>query len=243
MGNMDLIKLNRLQQLNLSTAFLHQKTFPQFKGILGGREVVLVASGVTAEKYEIKEGAFHIGVNRSFQIGNYRIPMDAVFIQDYSGKTKEYIDDLDNYRPYECTKFYGLTTEYSYDPERTIPESHAILAGAYRYRTDWVKLEGFEPEFAYDISTQPLGCFGSIVFPALQFALWTYPKKIYLVGCDCTTAGYAYSKDDKNFLVPDRIIKAYKKFKLFAGKYYPDIEIISINPVGLKGIFKDVYTD
>lgn len=243
MSNVDWVKLNRIQQVNLSTAFLHQKTFLQFKGTNEGKDVALVASGVSADKYIVKENVIHVGVNRSFQISNYKIPMDYIFIQDYSGKTKEYIDDLDNYRPYDCTKFYGLTTEWSYDPERTIPESHAIKARAFRYRTDWAKLEGFEPEFAYDISTQPLGCFGSIVFPALQFILWTYPRRIYLVGCDCTTSGYAYDNKAQNFLVPDRIIKAYKKFKSFANKYYPDIEIISINPVGLKGIFKDEYTD
>ena len=236
---MDLVKLNRLQQVNLSTAFLHQKTFLPFKGINEGKDVVLVASGVSADKYMVKKNTIHVGVNRSFQIGNYSIPMDYIFIQDYSGKTKEYIDDLDNYRPYDCTKFYGLTNEWIYDPERTIPESHAIKANALRYRTDWANIPGFEPQFAYDISTQPLGCFGSIVFPALQFILWTYPKRIYLVGCDCTTNGYAYDNKCKNFLYTDKIIEAYKKFKSFTNKYYPDIEIISVNPVGLKGIFKE----
>ena len=132
-----------------------------------------------------------------------------------------------------------MTTEWINDPERTIPESHAIKAKALRYRTDWVDIPGFQPQFAYDISTQPLGCFGSIVFPALQFALWTHPKRIYLVGCDCTTNGYSYDKKDKNFLPVNTIIETYKKFKQFAQKYYPDVEIISINPVGLKGLFKD----
>ena len=37
----------------------------------------------------------------------------------------------------------------------------------------------------------------------------------------------------------DIIVKAYKKFKQFANKYYPDVQIISINPIGLRGIFKD----
>lgn len=241
MANIDQVKINRLIQTNLSTCFLHLQTFPKFKGIHRGKDICLVASGVIADKYFPVKDRIHIGVNRSFQIGNYRIPMDYVFIQDYSGKTKEYIDDLDNYRPKECTKFYGLTTEWSNTPNRTIPESHAIKAHALRYRTDWSPIDGFIPEFAYDISTQPLGCFGSIVFPALQFALWTYPKRIYLVGCDCTTSGYAYDKNDKNFLLPNKIIDAYKKFKAFTNKYYPDIEIISVNPVGLKGIFKDEF--
>ena len=105
----------------------------------------------------------------------------------------------------------------------------------------WQNVSFFESQFAYDISTQPLGCFGSVVFPALQFSLWTNPKKIYLVGCDCTTLGYAYNKNETNFLITEEIINAYKKFKFFAYKYYPETEIISINPVGLKGIFKDVY--
>lgn len=236
MANVDVVKLNRLNQINLSTCFMHLQTFPRFKGIHQGRDIYLIASGVSASTFKPVQGGINIGVNRSFQLN---IPMDYMFIQDYSGKTKEYIDELDNYRPGKCQKFYGLTTEWNYDVERTIPESHAIKANALRYRTDWVKVEGFEPQFTHDISTQPLGCFGSIVFPALQFALWTYPKRIYLVGCDCTTSGYAYDKKDKNFLIPDRIIDAYKKFKNFAKKYYPDVEIISINPVGLKGIFRD----
>ena len=234
------IQINRLIQTNLSTCFLHSRTFPKFKCINQGKEVCIVASGVTADKYYPVEGRVHIGVNRSFQIGNYRIPMDYIFIQDYSGKTKEYIDDLDNYRKGECQKFYGLTNEWIYNPERTIPESHAIRAKALRYRTDWAPIEGFKPQFAYDIATQPLGCFGSIVFPALQFALWTYPKRIYLVGCDCTNSGYAYDKSDKNFLQVGNIIEAYKQFKAFASKYYPDVEIISVNPVGLKGLFREV---
>ena len=231
--------INRLIQINISTAFLHTRTFTNFKGIHQGKDIVLVASGISAEKYYPKGEVVHIGVNRSFQIGDYRIPMDYMFLQDFSGRTPEYIDDLDNYRVGECQKFYGLTTEYDNRINRVIPESHAIKAKALRYRTDWAPIEGFEPQFAYDISTQPLGCFGSIVFPALQFALWTYPKRIFLVGCDCTTAGYAYDKKCVNFLKPDKIVGAYKKFKEFAKKYYPDVEIISINPVGLRGIFKD----
>jgi hypothetical protein len=239
MADIDLVKLNRINQVNLSTAFMHMQTFPKFKGIHQGKDVYLIASGVTASKFFHKKGKddIYIGVNRSFQLGH---ELDYVFIQDFSGKTPEYIDELDLYRRDKCQKFYGLTVEWNNTPNRVIPESHAIKAKALRYRTDWAPIDGFSPQFAYDIATQPLACFGSIVFPALQFALWTYPKRIYLVGCDCTTNGYGYDKNDKNFLIPDKIIAAYKKFKDFAHKYYPDVEIISINPVGLKGIFKEV---
>lgn len=238
MENKYLVKINRLIQRNLSTFALHQKTFSQFRNIHFNQNVVILASGVSASKYKTPvKDAIHIGVNRSFELG---VPLDYIFIQDYSGKTKEYIDKLDKY---PCQKFYGLTNEFEYNPERTIPDIHAIKGKALRYRTDWDIIcwdGGFTNEFAYDLSVQPLGCFGSVVFPALQFALWTHPKQIYLVGCDCTTSGYAYDKNAKNFLNTEKVIDTYKKFKEFAKKYYPDIEIISINPVGLKGIFKDI---
>ena len=234
--------LNRLIQTNISTANLHQKTFLPFKNKHNNQEIVIVASGPTAELYKPIENAIHIGVNRSYQIGNYRIPMDYVFIHDYSGSTPDYIEDLNNYRPDKCQKFYGLMTEWCDSPLRTLPESHAIKANALRYRTDWVPTDAFRFEFAYDISTQPIGNFGSVTFAALQFALWTNPKRIYLVGCDCSLAGYAYNSTEKNFLVPEHLIPTYVDFKNFAEKYYPDIEIVSINPMGLKGIFKDIYT-
>ncbi len=178
-------------------------------------------------------------MNRSFELNKAKL--DYIFIQDYSGKTPEYITKINEYERESCVKFYGLTTEHIDEPNRVIPESEAISAKALRYRTDWSSLPYMTPKFAYDISTMPLGCFGSVTFPALQFALWTHPKRIYLVGCDCTTAGYAYDSKFKNFLIPESIIQAYREFKKFAGRYYPDIEIVSINPVGLKGLFTDMY--
>ncbi len=232
-------QINRCQQNNLSTMMLHQKTFNQFKCKYRNQDIVIVATGPSANNYQPIPNAIHIGVNRAFQMN--KVDFDYYFIQDFSGKTPEYIDQLDDYNKDSCIKFYGLTNEWIYDSNRTIPETHAVRANALRYRTDWADISGFFSKFAYDISTQPLGCFGSIVFPALQFALWTYPKRIYLVGCDCSLSGYAYDPNDKNYLIPNDIIAAYKSFKDFAHKYYPDVEIISINPVGLKGMFKDEY--
>ena len=229
-----------MQQTNLSTSKMHEKTFTQFKNLYNHeKEVVIIATGPSASKYKYIHNAIHIGVNRALELKNILQPFDYYFIQDFSGKTPEYIDKLDNYAKEKCIKFYGLTTEWENNPNRVIPESHAIRANALRYRTDWFNFGGLEPQFAYDLTTMPLACCGTVVMPALQFALWTYPSKIYLVGCDCNTSGYAYS-NEKNILFPDRLIPQYKKFKIFAQKYYPDVEIISINPVGLKGIFKDI---
>ena len=229
--------MQRVGQENMAVFALHQKTFPPFKCKHRNQDIVIFASGPTAKNYTPIKDAVHIGINRSFEMAP--VGLDYIFAQDYTGKTPEYIDALDAYRPSECVKFYGIIRENVFEKSWTIPETHAVKAGALRYRTDWTPF--FTPRFAFDISTQALGDFGSTVFSALQFALWTYPKRIYLVGCDCTTDGYGYGGKEKNFLAVDKVIDAYKKFKDFAFKHYPDIEIISINPIGLKGIFTDEF--
>lgn len=231
-------EINRINQTNLSTSRLHERTFAPFKNIHAGDDIVIVASGPTAKYYQPID-AIHIAVNRSFIIDN--IDFKYLFIQDFSGPTKTYIKDLCEYKKDTCQKFFGLTMEYE-TMQRVIPESYAIKANALRYRTDWENIKTFQPKFAYDLMSQPLGCFGSIVFPALQFALWTNPKTIYLVGCDCTTDGYFNSNVKSPEFKPDKIIKAYEKFKHFTSVYYPDTKIVSINPRGLKGLFEDVYT-
>ena len=76
--------------------------------------------------------------------------------------------------------------------------------------------------------------------------MWTNPKRLYIVGCD-NTFGKRYDGTKRtvdNHLLEQHIIKidnGWKALKEFTQIYYPDIEIISINPVGLKGVFKDEY--
>ena len=102
----------------------------------------------------------------------------------------------------------------------------------------------------YDISTNPLCCYWSIVFPAIQFALWTNAKRIYIVGCDCNQNGYFDNKIQQFPILNGNkldfnyqgVITGWKKLKEFKYMYYTETEIISVNPVGLKGLFKDVYT-
>lgn len=227
--------INRLMEKKLSTMMMHQKTFLPFKNKHCGEDIVIMASGPTLKYFKPLDNCVYIGVNKSFAA--QKAPLDYLFIQDFSGATPGYIEKI---KSLDCIKFYGLTSEDTF-PERTIPEDIRLDAGACPYRADWENIPGFQTEFAYDLSVQSLGCGGTVVFPALQFALWTNPRRIYLVGADTSRSGY-FDGNGKNFLVPDRLLPLYRKFKDFARQYYPYTEIISINPVGLKGIFKDVYT-
>ena len=233
-----LYEINRLNQENISTAIMHQKSFPQFKNINAGKDVVIVACGPTAADYTPIPNAVHIGVNRAFKLTN--IKLNYLFIHD-TGKNMEMLGELPTTEQYPCTRFYGTSNEP--DAETiTFPESHTIKDKSFRYRTDRIDWTGVcNSAFRYDISTQPLADFGSVVFPALQFALWTNPCRIFLVGCDCSLNGHFHADTVKQWLPLDQMLLGYNEFKRHARKFYPDTEIISINPVGLKGIFKDWY--
>jgi len=96
--------------------------------------------------------------------------------------------------------------------------------------------------FQADISIHPFYNH-SIVFPALQFLLYTGVQIIYLVGNDCS-GGYSYlfpkisSVYDRGM---DDIVPNWRDFKMFVEKSYPNVDIVSINPVKLEKIFMDVY--
>ena len=82
---------------------------------------------------------------------------------------------------------------------------------------------------------------GGTVFSALQFALFTEPKTIYLVGCDCTDSGY-FKKAGKGIKqnLLEKTEYLWHEAKYFINQYYPDTEIVSVNPVKLKGLFRDI---
>lgn len=241
-------KMNRIVQTNLSTALLHQKVFPQFKGIHANREIAVIATGPSLLNYKPIPGCINIGVNSAFL--REGLELDYIFAMDFYS-VKDYLPKMNDYRRGKCIKFYGLLNEFllSETVNYTIPESDAIAAGAFRFRTDFAPASGMRMKFAYDISTFPLGDCYSTVFPALQFALWTNPKTIYIIGCDCADIGHYDSKEQekdlakKRPMVPDsynKIKQSWLDFKIFAKAYYPNTRIVSVNPVGLKGVFEDI---
>ena len=104
--------------------------------------------------------------------------------------------------------------------------------------------DSFDNPIYQDICYHPLMSCASVVFAALHFSLFTYPKEIYLVGCDTSSKHTHFYDSDVSSPLPnvDKIKITYARMRMHAQQYYPETEIISINPVGLKGLFRDVYT-
>lgn len=234
-------ELLELKYIHLPALKAHEQVFCKYKNIYKGKEVVLVASGPTVKEYNMLNGAVHIGVNHTFTLSN--VILDYLFIHDSlnNSSSSEMHSKANDYRRGLCKKMYGYHPMNIY----SIAEQDAMNADAERYY--FVDNEIPTSEYVLlsaDITSRPLNCWASIVFPAMEFALYTHPKKIYLVGCDCAKNGHIYASNKKDFCSDrDKIIYGWEQIKKFANKKYPDIEIVSINPVGLKSLFKDVYTE
>jgi len=92
--------------------------------------------------------------------------------------------------------------------------------------------------FQEDLAAGPM--YGhSIVFPALQFLLYTGVGRIYLVGCDCG-GGASYLTPGVKW--SDNVKWNWHEFLEFKNDVYSEVEVISVNPQGLVGVFRDYIT-
>lgn len=221
-------------ELLLSAHRLHRSVFPPYQDVNRGRDVVLVAAGPSLRDFVPIENAVYLGVNGACRYDKVRF--DYLFLQDFAGATPEYIETFCTYPG--AKKFLGWEP-YRLLPSSVIPDMYGSYPDVQRYYTGFPSIKR---TFTYDIASAPLGdAHGSIVFPAMQFILWTHPRRIYLVGCDTNRGGYYAGKGQKNVLNTEKVYQGWVHMKQFVQCYYPDIEVISINPVGLKSLFRDEY--
>ena len=220
-------------QLNMSKN-INYNTFLKYKNINQGKEVVLIATGPTLNKYIPIKNALNVGVNQAIYYD--KVKLDYYFLQDCKNSTKDVPEFIINNDDGKCQYFFGVCDiDYMKD---LVSESDAILIkNAKRYVLDILHSHD---NLIYDITSLPLADFESVVFEAIQFIFWTNPKRIYLVGCDVSESGHFNQKN--NTLNISRVKLGWLKVKEFRDIYYPKTEIVSINPIGLNGIFKEIYS-
>lgn len=227
-----------LAKLNVVTK-THTETFGEYKNKYNGQSIAIIATGPSLNKYKPIDGVINIGINKA--VFYSKVKLDYFFTIDYTA-IKECEEKILNYP--DLKKFYGVLPETKFGSKWSImksciiPESIVLKHKAKKYYIYSSKPVHPVP-FNTDIDKTWVADGGSSTFSAMQFALFTNPRRIYLVGCDCST-GYFNGKG-KNNAKP--FIKVWKELKEFADIYYPETEIISVNPVGLKGLFKDLYQE
>ena len=233
----------------IDTAILHKETFLSYKNLCNGeKDVVVCGAGPSLNKYKPIDGAIHIAVNRAFLFD--KVNFDFIFAQDYEGINMVQ-EQLINYRKDSCVKFLG--TQPIGNPKKVIPESLIIKAGAKKFNTDWFIPDGpVNGKLVVDIDKKPLCNMYNVGQSVMQLALYFNPRRIYIVGCDMSGNHFARGNQTDEEVEAQRkimesrwtnltkdLLRRWSEIKEFAKIYYPDTEIISVNPVGLKGMFKD----
>jgi hypothetical protein len=233
--------ISETTNLYLAAMATHPGVFGDYKSIYKEREIVILGSGPSANKYRPINDAIHIGVNRAFRL--QKVMLDYLFIQDrqFVPDNPDYIGEqeaADTYGGNNCQKFYGRHYEVLPITEASVDKANAKRFIFHDRRVENDNLTGFSS----DITVRPLNEWGSVIFAALDFALWTHPKRIYIVGCDCSNNG-SFDGKCESYDGYDGIVFGWKQYARYIENYYPDVEVVSVNPVGLKGLFADRYTD
>lgn len=236
----------------IAIANVHNQTFGMYKNYCKGeKDIVVCGAGPSLNQYKPIEGAIHIALNRAFLYP--QVIFDFIFSQDYDG-IRMVEEELVNYRPNECVKLLG--TSYSCST-KCIPESLSIKANAKKFYIDnFLKGTPDDGGMVLDIENRPIRGFNNVGQSVMQFAFYMNPRKLYIVGCDMSGSHFTQkTQNEAERKVEDDLMNSrwsnkkrtemtldnWRKIKRFGEIYYPDTEVISINPVGLKGMFKDVY--
>ncbi|MBC5690634.1 hypothetical protein H8S37_17110 [Mediterraneibacter sp. NSJ-55] len=220
---------------------IHKKSFQGYRNCFKGKTVVLMGAGPTAKRHKKIKDAVYVGVNNACLLP--QVQFNYLFCQDfYMNAEKKHA--ILNYRKESCTKFFGIIPDKRIQScrntecakhVRRCPKYYIIDGNAKTYYI----YDLYQNKIALDIENEPLKADG-IIFCALQFILHCHPSKIYIVGCDCTS-GFFYESEitfDNTYM-----IEMWHEFKEYIDEFYSDIEIVSINPVGLKGLFIDYYDE
>lgn len=214
---------------------VHKASFAEFRGRHKNQSIAVVGSGPSLNYYTQMEGISHIGVNTTFLKPG--IKLDYLFTQDYREENPNaWLSDL---KKYSFVKFFGTAewtdeTRWVYQiPENIIEENQGRK----------FTLQANKEFMHCDIEHYPLVGLGSIIFCAFQFALHTGARRIYLVGCDCSATGHYDGSGGVTVFAGKLFVDGWSWMKKFVNRFYPGVEILSVNPVGLKGLFHDVYTE
>lgn len=244
------IKANYLNAMNIAATTCNHTAFADIKNINNGKAVAICGAGPTLTQYKPIDNCLHIALNRALL--NKNVPYKWFIADDWDG-----IDFIQNeIINFDGIKFLGCVGFTHASGNIHIPESFRIKCKARKYYTDlYLVGSGYESKFVCDIDKMAIGAMPNIALQTMQIALFTNPSKLYIVGCDASQGHFIQpqnlseqriARHERDLLISvlsDRVINMWKKIKEFASIFYPDTEIISINPVGLKGIFHDEYQE
>lgn len=155
----------------------------KFKNIFAGKTAVICGAGQSLSEYVPIDGAVHIALNRA--LFNSKIKYDYLFMQD------EPREGLKAFNDYPCDKFYGIITnpdfiDLGFNKDIT---QHAN-GSVYYYELSPRFFNSNVDLYEFEIDKYCLTDAQSVLFSALQFAVFAGFKQICLVGVDFSDVNY-----------------------------------------------------
>lgn len=204
-----------------------------YRGKYKDQDISLVGCGQSILHYKAIPSIYHAAVNRAFLCEKIRF--DFLFVQDDLG---EEMCSAVRYRGSECLKFLGKIDKNVYEQQWVKDlRIHPIPSKYFSY-PDVLKYNTIPKTFEKDLGSSYVADCGGTALSACQIILYLGFTRLFLVGFDCIRERGVYGGIAQDYSLQ---IPFWEKFKNFCETMYPNVEIISINPVGLRGLFRDVY--
>lgn len=234
---------------------MFKNPFEPYKNIHLNKSAVFFGSGPTilqADLTKISDDFLRFGVNDQIFLEN--INLDYWFMGDAMPQVPEkFYFKFHKYNTYKPKKQKFIRyCNWQHDRKTTVPgwgevPRNGQMPFKIRYAKYYNSNLGGNPDnclFKKDISEGDMTTVSSISFEVLQFILFCGVKKIYLIGhdCDYTNGTFAKIMIGKQQNADYYILRYWKIVKDWISNNYPDVEIYSINPVGLK-IFPEKNLD
>lgn len=206
--------------------------FASLKNKHAGQEAIFFGSGPTIKDFKLSmiSDQVLVGVN---EVIFTEFELDYLFVGDAGdSKFNQKLKQFHEYKP-KIGKYVGRD-------ERQILDIIALLNGqsldgSEVYSTKKPAKRGDLNTLSENPINKNIARWGSISFDVMQILPWMGFKKIYLVGHDCNyRAGTFHTNfDGGTDVATGKLIPQWNCMKAFLEKYYPELEVFSINPVDM----------
>ena len=219
--------------------------FEPFKHLHEGMSVAVMGCGPSVDLYEGDKNLIHIGCNELLYSEKFKL--DYFFVGDaqagWKDKQKTFHTDPESYQNYKPRIAKFVRDHPHADVSMLLANCGAPIDHAIHYdicdRTSTLSefKENRQVNFQADIVNNYMYSRMSITWEMLQFALWTSPARIYLMGQDCSySKGTLYNPNHKAYGGVPRVplIKKWEEFATWSIETYPKTQIYIVNPVSMK---------
>lgn len=235
---------NEMEKLGIYPRFrsvVNEKFLSSLKNKYAGRTAVICGGGSSLQGFEGISGAVHIALNRTLFYD--KIKFDMLFMQDYPALDEQHT--MEDYNNYPCDKFYGYITNPLFKDMGFKEERFSANGIVYRYELAPRVYDASIDNYEFELDKYCMMDAQSVLFSALQFAVFAGFKKIYLVGIDFSDTNYDNSQNASKYAraVSNNLIVFKRKLRMYNESI--DLNVISCANKIIRdnlGIYDDLIT-